>query len=220
MRRIIGQPPDLRNISSKINSNPRPHTAGRRIERRHRKQTSQTNSIENCHSTGRQSPNKQRVPLSTISVTYFEDEDQINDSQTLRRSKSRGYTEIETVISQLSSSDSNLRKKSRPGSRAKAVSQYSNRNYYQLSADEDGPKVLTRKTLELGDGTVIERKRVLLLDNHKQPHKSYVVPMENRPKSASTVNRPKSATEHKPQKAEKVSKFLCIMVFFIKGNFS
>ena len=210
--------PDLRNISSKINSNPQPHTAGRRIERRHKKQTSDTNSIENCHSAGRQSPNKQHVPLSTISVTYLEDEDQINDSQTLRRSKSRGHSEIETVISQLSSSDSESEEESRPGSRTKAVSQYSNRNYYQLSADEDRPKVLTRKTLELGDGTVIERKTVFLLDNHKQPHKSYVVPMENRPKSASTVNRPKSATKPKPQKAEKGSKFLCIMVFFIKGN--
>ena len=202
--------PNLRNVGSKINSNVRPHTAGRRIERRHRKQTSQTSSIENCQTNGRLSPNKQHIPLSTISVTYLEDEDEINDSQTFRRTKSKGPGEIETVVSQLSSSDSESGEESRPDSRTKAVSKYSNRNYYNSSVDEDRPKVLTRKTLELGDGTVIERKSVFLLDNHKQPPKNYVVPIENRPKSASTVNRPKSATKPKvhiaPDKAEKARK--------------
>ena len=138
----------------------------------------------------------------------------------LRSTTSRGHGEIETVISQLSSSDSESEEESRPDSRTKAVSKYSNRNYYQLLADEDRPKVLTRKTLELGDGTVIERKSVFLLDNHKQPHKSYVVPMEKRPKSASTVNRPKSATKSEPhiapKKAEKVSICMRIMLFFIE----
>ena len=204
--------PNLRNINSRINSGFRPRTSSRRIDRKPKSYSSPyATNTDKYQSPGRTSPSKQQVPISTIAVTYLEDEDYLNNTRAgSARRRNKGQNEIETVISQLSLSDtdSEEEKESRPESRTKTVSKYSNKNYYQQVLSENKPKVLTRKTLELGDGSVIERKSVLMLDSHKQAHKTYVVPKENRPKSVPTDNRPKSSIKPRPystpNKPEKV----------------
>ena len=204
--------PDLKNINSRINSGLRLRTASNRIERKPKRQSAFSNNLEKYQSSGRTSPNKQSVPVSTISVTYLEDEDYLNNTRAgSARRRNKGQGEIETAISRLSISDSEseYEEESRPESRTKTVSKYPNRNYYQEVLNENKPKVLTRKTLELGDGSVIERKSVFMLDSHKQAQKAYIVPMENRPKSVPTDNRPKSSIKPRsystPNKPEKVT---------------
>ncbi len=201
----------LRNIASRTDSGLRYQFTNKQIERKFRNRTSQKSELGNDNLQGRISPNKQQlIPCASVAVSYL-DEDELENTADTRdawKSDKRPGREVEG-LSEVALSDSEgnrvaVGQKVQAKVETKGVDEISvcetretvpKRDYHQRLLNEDKPKVLTKMTLELGKDSVIERKSVFVLSSPKplQHQKNYVVPLENRPKSAVVDRRVKSA---------------------------
>ena len=195
---------DLRNVRSRTDSGVRLQSSNRKIERKPRKEASQVvNPEEVSNQNGQISPNKSKSAITTISVNYLDDEEELNE-RLLGRGGRNSQEGLRAAHGSDYESDPDMPSE-RPGSANKMISHTVNRNYYETLTKEPKPTLLTKKTLELGDGSLIERKTILEIDPHTPHLNTYVVPESNRPKSAvrnrpssAQPNRPTSAVQHKP----------------------